>query len=113
RGQAGPAETRPSARPAPTLPARQASRPPRLAAPVISRPPSRPALLAAHGPGGHGTHARPGGTRADGPQIQCRRGPSVAVRETADGAHRPPWRPGQRPLYVRGHRNTPTRSDTP
>ena len=37
--------------------------------------------------------------------ICCQRGPSVAVRETADGAHRPSWRPGRRPLYVRerGH----------
>jgi hypothetical protein len=25
----------------------------------------------------------------------------------ADGAHRPSWRPGARPLYVRGHRPTP------
>jgi hypothetical protein len=43
----------------------------------------------------------------------CRqRGPSVAVRETADGAHRPSWRPGRRPLYVRGHRDASTHGDT-
>jgi hypothetical protein len=38
---------------------------------------------------------------------------SVAVREKADGAHRPSWRPGRRPLYVRGHRNPSTHGDTP
>ena len=38
---------------------------------------------------------------------------SVAVREKADGAHRPSWRPGRRPLYVRGHRNASTHGDTP
>jgi len=35
---------------------------------------------------------------------------SVAVREKADGAHRPSARPGRRPLYVRGHRDVSTRS---
>ncbi len=30
---------------------------------------------------------------------------SVAVREKADGAHRPSWRHARRPPYVRGQRN--------
>ena len=37
--------------------------------------------------------------------------PSVAVRKTADGAHRPSLGHVSRPLYVRGHRNTAPRSD--
>jgi hypothetical protein len=41
------------------------------------------------------------------------RGPSVAVRGRADGAHRPSWRHGRRPLCVRGHRNASTHGDTP
>jgi len=34
--------------------------------------------------------------------------PSVAVRGIADGVHRPSWRPGRRPLCVRGHRDVST-----
>jgi len=45
----------------------------------------------------------------EGPAID-HRSPSVAVREKSDGAHRPSWRHGRRPLYVRGHRSTSTRS---
>jgi len=30
-------------------------------------------------------------------------GPAVAARWKADGAHRPSWRHGHRPLYVRRH----------
>jgi hypothetical protein len=108
RGHAGPAETRPSARPAPAAaqpgraqcpgpgtPAvdaraarahsarRQASRPPRLAAPVISGPRSLSALLAAHGP--------PGTGRTPGPAARGRAG----RKYSAAGAR--PWQSVKKP----------------
>jgi hypothetical protein len=54
----------------------------------------------------------PGSAAHVKPETHRRGGPSVAVRGNADGAHRPSWRPGRRPLCVRGHRNTSTHSDT-
>ena len=65
-----------------------------ISAPALPRPPD---CGITGPPDGHtGMHARLSGARQAG---TCRRrGPSVAVRETADGAHRPSWRPGRRPL---------------
>ena len=80
----------------------------RTAAPAISAPPQprRPRKQ----PGGHrGYTARLSGAR------QARKSPPArAVRgrpRKADGAHRPSWRPGRRPLSVRGHRNASTHGD--
>jgi hypothetical protein len=53
------------------------------ASPARPRPGKPPGTAAGH----TGMHARPGGPRQAGKRR--RRGPSVAVRETADGAHRP------------------------
>jgi hypothetical protein len=73
----------------------------RTAAPVISTPPSRPPSSReprGNARAGRGMHARLGGARQAGKPRQ--RGPSVAVREKADGAHRPSWRHG-RPSAIR------------
>lgn len=45
-------------------------------------------------------HIRLSGRTSTGARRQ--EGSSVAVRGIADGAHRPSWRPGRRPLNVRG-----------
>jgi len=61
------------------------------------QPSLTPASREPRGPPGDrtGRHARLRSSRAG---TCCQRGPSVAVRETADGAHRPSARPGRRPL---------------
>ena len=58
--------------PGPPAPARQASRPPRPAAPVISGPPSRPALVAGHHTGRAGTGTHAGRAARGGPGIRAR-----------------------------------------
>ena len=61
-------------------------------------------------PGGHmGMHAHLSDARQAGTRRQ--RGPSVAVRGN-QRCRRPFLRPGRRPLYVRGHRNTAVHSAT-
>jgi hypothetical protein len=73
----------------------------------------RPHLHQNRGPPAGSWGCTPGSAAHVKPGHADQHGPSVAVRGRADGAHRPSWRHGRRPLYVRGHRNTSTHGDTP
>ena len=81
----------------------------RTAAPAISAPPSAAPPRKRAAGRTQGIHARLSGAR------QARKTPPARpVRGRpwkADGAHRPSWRPGRRPLSVRGHRNASTHGD--
>ena len=119
-GQPHPCTGAPGRAPRPRTPGRPAPAPP---APPASRSPEPPPRSSAHPPfpaaparenhrragRTHGMHARLSGTRQAGTRRQ--RGPSVAVREKADGVPTV-LRPGRRPLYVRGCRNTAPYSAT-
>ena len=89
---------------------------PRTAALAISAPaPSPPSPGEIHQGAGRTRRCTPDSAARVKPETHHRSGPSVAVRETADGAHRPSWRPDAvryASVDTATHRPTVTHRDT-
>ena len=89
---------------------------PRTAALAISAPaPSPPSPGEIHQAAGRTRRCTPDSAARVKSETHHRSGPSVAVRETADGAHRPSWRPDAvryASVDTATHRPTVTHRDT-